>query len=1148
MDLVRSLGLDPQGGNHVPDRAALRRFIVAKLALVGLADERAAELGEVGELLGLLRTRVGGSLRELPPVDRRIQDFLGCSLGADVARLPAPTFVLDRHGLARELSLPETGDTHQTGILTSYRLANGVLHNPKNDRRTTAGSFHVAEGGLPVPHDKYVVPLATYGALLRAALNPPVDLLRLPYTAGWAKPAELFVSLLLRPLVAPAVPGAMDEQRMEIRFFAPGSLVSNLDFVESIFGNAGDPYLPEHDAALDCRGWSGHTGCVILAPHLITLTKRELGLPEWKAANERQRAEGMCWKDAGERYNGGSAFKLTHRTADGVMVTLIADNYFGYCKKEVKTQISFATNLMGLAEEEHAGGALAFPSYHLGDRFTASGPISEGGHTFAETVRTLGPLVDLKPEGYAVLKADPRVLLVPEDVEIDLPARTVAWTQAGVARGLPLRTGTTYLHPSGYKVRLERHPAAPSWRLVGTWAYGTFCHKPSTVSGGGKSEISKSMVDAVIHGPIIVADYEKDFAQVQVILDGDYATRLKPALRPAAGSYHSRPVLSPERSLGSVIKMFTPSADFTDEYNAWLESVPPHLWPLVFIVKRFYKSEWGSDWRRHFTVDRVNGRPGFQLKLGTRQLVGEYLRIGFDMAGSWRTFKLRQDFIPASKVQMEDDITASVTVPGAWIERDGARSYKISQNCEHRLFQRPDDAVHRGYDQQTEVDMSQAGLFCSNFQPLTPTALLGEVDDAVTFDRYTAPMRAHLAGAATRGDAFTVSSAQPRLVDGKPSKNPRYLQVRPDHTNALPKRLAELGLRLYHRIAHDRPLHMPVDAVLAGRRNNPPEPGVRPLCVYNPLHYQELPELFMDYVSSLTGKSPSTTGAGSEGALTKGPFNAVRGTADLNATLVGMILTGHDGFASAAGWVGPRGRMDHDISLLVPELWCRLKPVERRAATMIAKGHLERVEDLVWQGRTVKASRLGWRITTKFLHDFFGRIFDNGTAVFDPELLRPETQDLAVYVDGVDNIVEAHARVAACYLADGSLADACPPLAALLTIMAEGTWQGRDEHHPEFRALFARDALLSSDWYRARIEHQQRLDERKWRRHVADLDTAVSDPERAAIVTRLGLRARLDHARQRLDQVQTPAWRDRLIGTLGADPALMPGMTMRGRG
>ena len=49
------------------------------------------------------------------------------------------------------------------------------------------------------------------------------------------------VSLLLRPLVCPAVPKVAAEKRMEVRFFAPGGLVSNLDFVESIFGNAGDP-------------------------------------------------------------------------------------------------------------------------------------------------------------------------------------------------------------------------------------------------------------------------------------------------------------------------------------------------------------------------------------------------------------------------------------------------------------------------------------------------------------------------------------------------------------------------------------------------------------------------------------------------------------------------------------------------------------------------------------------------------------------------------------------------------------------------------------------------------------------------------------------------------------------------------------------
>jgi hypothetical protein len=51
------------------------------------------------------------------------------------------------------------------------------------------------------------------------------------------------------------------------------------------------------------------------------------------------------------------------------MVTIIADNYYGYCKKEVKTQISFAANLYGLCEEEHAGGAIAFATYVLGQEF-----------------------------------------------------------------------------------------------------------------------------------------------------------------------------------------------------------------------------------------------------------------------------------------------------------------------------------------------------------------------------------------------------------------------------------------------------------------------------------------------------------------------------------------------------------------------------------------------------------------------------------------------------------------------------------------------------------------------------------------------------------------------------------------------------------
>ena len=101
-------------------------------------------------------------------------------------------------------------------------------------------------------------------------------------------------------------------------------------------------------------------------------------------------------------------------------------------------------------------------------------------------------------------------------------------------------------------------------------------------------------------------------------------------------------------------------------------------------------------------------------------------------------------------------------------------------------------------------------------------------------------------------------------------------------------------------------MHFPVNAVLAGRRNNPPDPkiGLPPLAVYNPIHYQELPELFMDFICSLTGKSPSTTGFGSEGALTKGPFNALWPVVDLNNALVSIDPDGVCGLHDGGGLCG----------------------------------------------------------------------------------------------------------------------------------------------------------------------------------------------------------------------------------------------------
>ncbi|HYO96559.1 MAG TPA: hypothetical protein VER33_18730, partial [Polyangiaceae bacterium] len=846
MDLERQVGLRSDGKVAELNRRTLGRSIALKLAAMGfrvpdaVGDPELLELGR--DLFARYREQSRLLSDHLCPADRRIQGFIDALVAPEPlpapVRLPSSTFLLDRYGLARELSLPLAADEWHNELVSSYRLDNGVLHNPLNDRRTTQGVFHVAEAGLPVPGDKVAVPLVAYGHMLHHALRPPAHLMRLPFSADWQEPVETMVSLLLRPLVCPGVPRVSHEKRMEIRFFAPGGLVSNLDFLESIFGNAGDPFLSENDAGLDVEHWTGHSGCVILAPHLTRLRKKDVGLPHVSDATEKQRRDGMCWADPAELYNNGSAFKVTARSMDGVMVTILADNYFGYCKKEVKTQISFSANLFGLAEEEHAGGALAFATQSLGDHFVAD-RLAAAGHRFEDVLQLLGDSVTLHTKGYATDKRYPEIHLLPEDMEIDLKQQDIKWMSRGEEQHLKLLPEKIYVHPSGYKVRMQKHPAAPSWRLLGTAAEGTFCHKPCTVSGGGKSEISKSLIDAVIYGPIYVDDFEEDMALVQSIFQRDYRDALHPELR--ASVDNSRPILSLDRSLGSVVKLLTPNpVDFTPEYNAWLESVPNYVRALVFVIKRFYRADWGSDWRKHFAVDIINGAPGHELKQDGRKLVGSYLRVGLLANGAWRTYKLRQDFMAADKVQMEDDISASIVVPAKVLlglppEYAGHRSLKITENCEFRLFQRPDEAIHPGFDKQTEEDMAGTGLFCSNFQPLHAADSQELVEQVTVHNAFTPAMREHVALNAQRPDGVSICSAKPRIVGGKPSKNPRYLQVRSDVSRPRDRYVAELGARLYRRIPAPEAVVFPVISVLSGRRNNPPDGAIRPLCVYSPI-------------------------------------------------------------------------------------------------------------------------------------------------------------------------------------------------------------------------------------------------------------------------------------------------------------------------
>ncbi len=808
----------------------------------------------------------------------------------------------------------------------------------------------------------------------------------------------------------------------------------------------------------------------------------------------------------------------------------------------MKTQISFAANLFGLCEEEHAGGAIAYPAYILGQDFYADRTVSLKKAHFDDGVKILGDMVDSAPEGFATDRRHPDIFYVPEDAAFHVAEGVVQWQHSGQCQRLKLRAGATYFLPSGFRVRMEKQSAGSAWRLVGTRPRGTFCHKPCTVSGGGKSEISKSIAQVLLTGPVFVRDYRNDMDLVAEVFAKDYSEIYQN--RPPDARTH-RPILGSERTLGSVIQLLTPSPEYTDQHNQWVRALPQTIRQLVFTIKRYYEPEWGGRWREHFTVDRINGFLGHELKFDNQKLASNYLRIGFDREGAWRIFKLRPDFYPADKLQAEDDISASVVVPRESLnDLDPAYanpSVKLVDNCETLLFQRPDDAVYRGVDKIAEADMSAPGNFLSNYEPLTVDDATAMVEHVSQFDEYTEPMKTLLRTFVANSNdatsaAYCVSPANPRVVEGKPSKNTRYLQQRPDLVNPRDAYLAEIAARLEREIPAGRPVHHPVNTVLPGRRNNPADPkiGLPPLAVYSPIHYQELPELFMEFISSLTGKSPSTTGFGSEGALTKAPFNALWPVVDLNNALVSFILTEYGGFTTSAGHVGPYYRVDHDVSLLVPEIWCRMRVTERDPRFLIEHGYLEKLSDFEHAGQTVQASRLGYRITASFVDHFLGRVFETANAVFPEDILRPEKQDLETFVLGMHSIVEAQTCAARNYFEEGSVDAACPPLQALLHIMVHGHYQGLRIGDPAFRALFTRASVLASDWYQERLQTKQHRDIGLWSRHLAALEVFQATQHGAQ--TGFDVQARLAYARHQSARVNAPAYLDELFGTIGADP------------
>ena len=192
------------------------------------------------------------------------------------------------------------------------------------------------------------------------------------------------------------------------------------------------------------------------------------------------------------------------------------------------------------------------------------------------------------------------------------------------------------------------------------------------------------------------------------------------------------------------------------------------------------------------------------------------------------------------------------------------------------------------------------------------------------------------------------------------------------------------------------------------------------------------------------------------------------------------------------------------------------------------------MEDFEYQGQTVYASRLGYRITERFVHTNFGKVFDYPTAVFDEAMLKPETQDLDSFVDGVNNVYEAQQRVAQLYFQDGSIMDACPPLKALIHIMANGSFEGKLITDPAIRSMFTYDYLLQSAWYKERLTIKQQRDALLWQQHRDYILQRMSETEETDSLHQT-LSDKLAVSVRMLDEVSCLSYLAGLQGTLGAD-------------
>ena len=162
----------------------------------------------------------------------------------------------------------------------------------------------------------------------------------------------------------------------------------------------------------------------------------------------------MCWKDPAEFYNDGQAFKLCARDASEPSLRSLGTTN-GYCKK-VKTQISFAANLFGLAEEGARRRGAVFPRYDLAGEYDGRAQLQDFPHRIAEVRTLFADDLSFAPRDTRWTRNIPTIICVPETARFALETQTITWESGGEIRTIKLLLDHHYLLPSGFAIHLEK--------------------------------------------------------------------------------------------------------------------------------------------------------------------------------------------------------------------------------------------------------------------------------------------------------------------------------------------------------------------------------------------------------------------------------------------------------------------------------------------------------------------------------------------------------------------------------------------------------------------------------------------------------------------------------------------------------------------